>query len=52
VTAVSRTVFDLHIPDTVKTDIGPTLIGLLFVDFTKLTPASKAKKIYPNNGVL
>ena len=42
VTAVSRTVFDLHIHDTVKTDIGPTLIGLLFVDFTKLTPASKA----------
>jgi hypothetical protein len=28
VTAVSRTVFDLYIPDTVKTDIGPTLIGL------------------------
>jgi hypothetical protein len=35
---------DLHIPDTVKTDIAPTLIGLLFVDFTKLTPASKAEK--------
>jgi hypothetical protein len=26
VTAVSKTVFDLHIPDTVKTDIGPTWI--------------------------
>jgi hypothetical protein len=52
VTAVSRTTFDLHIPDTVKTDIGPTLIGLLFVDFTKLTPASKAEKLYPNYGVL
>jgi hypothetical protein len=34
VTAVSRTVFDLHIPDTVKTDIGLTSIGLLLVDFS------------------
>jgi hypothetical protein len=28
VTVVSRTVFDLQIPDTVKTDIEPNLIGL------------------------
>jgi hypothetical protein len=24
----------------------------LFVDFTKLTPASKAEKLFPNYGVL
>jgi hypothetical protein len=29
---------------TAKVVIGPTLIGLLFVDFIKLTTASKAEK--------
>jgi hypothetical protein len=33
-----------NIKTIVKTDIGPTLLGLLFVDFIKLTPASKAEK--------